>query len=762
MAQVEPQPHLRPHPGPPGPERAGPPHHDRGDPAHGGPARRLLPPRGPGGPGRLPALRGLRLRARREPPPDPQGRRARGRGAGTADRTAGQQHPARLRHRPVRSGQGRTPASVHPPDHLRGARARRHRVRLLRGVPGDPQELPAPAGGPSRHHDQHDPGQQPHRVPPRTVPAAHQPAPRAVQRTPAPTGGTARQERRAAAEGHPAGQPEPGDRTPEPADPALQERPGGACPPAPGLLQVQVGVPGEHVARAAHAAQQPVDPGPPPGRQRRTEPDSQAGRVRPDHPQGGQRPPAPHRRDPRLVQGGGGPRRGAAQRGVHRPARRLRGGHLPTGHRGAGARVRGGRLTRHPRHPVDRRAASPADPAQPAVQRREVHTAGRGAAAHRARVGPGRRRPRHVRGGRGGHRVHRRRHRHRDRRGQTPGDLRAFHQGDGGTSRRFGGTGLGLSISRNFARLLGGEIRVQSVANQGSTFTLLLPVRLPEDAGERGEDVGGVDTVPALESAPGQASPGDAGSDGDYVMPAEDFDAALAALTDIGNEPLPSVPVLKPSEPAVAAEGGREDAPTERVEARTDPERRAVLSGQRVLIVDDDVRNVFALTSALEAQGLEVLYADNGRSGIAMLEANEDISLVLMDVMMPELDGNATTRAIRDMPQFADLPIISLTAKAMQGDRERSLAAGATDYVTKPVDLDHLLDVMRRWLTADPAETAAGAAADDAADGFGPDGAPESPSGHNGATDDDTRMDGGDQPNADTGDAGAAPTEDLE
>ncbi|MEV2276085.1 HAMP domain-containing protein [Nocardiopsis sp. NPDC049922] len=336
----------------------------------------------------------------------------------------------------------------------------------------------------------------------------------------------------------------------------------------------------------------------------------------------------------------------------------------------------------------------------------------------------------------------------------------AFHQGDGGTSRRFGGTGLGLSISRNFARLLGGEIRVQSVANQGSTFTLLLPVRLREEAVERGEDVVGVDTVPALEPAPGRDAHGDAGTDGDYVMPDEDFDAALAALTDIGNEPLPSVPVLKTPEPAAPAEGEREAAPgQERVEARTDPERRAVLSGQRVLIVDDDVRNVFALTSALEAQGLEVLYADNGRSGIAMLEANEDISLVLMDVMMPELDGNATTRAIRDMPQFADLPIISLTAKAMQGDRERSLAAGATDYVTKPVDLDHLLDVMRRWLTAGPAETAANAAD---ADGSGLDDAPESPRGHNGATDDDTRTDGGDQPNADTGDTGAAPTEDLE
>ena len=180
------------------------------------------------------------------------------------------------------------------------------------------------------------------------------------------------------------------------------------------------------------------------------------------------------------------------------------------------------------------------------------------------------------------------------------------------------------------------------------------------------------------------------------------------------------VQVLKSAEPE---ESGEE----ERVEARPDPERRAILSGQRVLIVDDDVRNVFALTSALEAQGLEVLYAD---TGIERLEANEDISLVLMDVMMPELDGNQTTQRIREMPQFADLPIISLTAKAMQGDRERSLAAGATDYVTKPVDLDHLLDVMRRWLTAGPEETRAGAAADD-----GPGDTNGSAGVHNGDTD---------------------------
>ncbi|NYI97541.1 CheY-like chemotaxis protein [Streptomonospora nanhaiensis] len=152
------------------------------------------------------------------------------------------------------------------------------------------------------------------------------------------------------------------------------------------------------------------------------------------------------------------------------------------------------------------------------------------------------------------------------------------------------------------------------------------------------------------------------------------------------------MPVL--AQPAEGAGAGAEES----AEAADDPARDAALAGREVLIVDDDIRNVFALTSALEAHGLKVHYADNGHAGIEKLEANENVELVLMDIMMPELDGNATTRAIREMPQFADLPIISLTAKAMQGDRERSLKAGASDYVTKPVNLDHLLNVIRRWL----------------------------------------------------------------
>jgi len=123
-----------------------------------------------------------------------------------------------------------------------------------------------------------------------------------------------------------------------------------------------------------------------------------------------------------------------------------------------------------------------------------------------------------------------------------------------------------------------------------------------------------------------------------------------------------------------------------------------VLSGRKVLIVDDDVRNVFALASVLEGYGMEVLYAEDGQAGIDLLQRNPDVALVLMDVMMPGLDGYATTEAIRGMPQFTDLPIIVITAKAMKGDREKSLASGASDYIPKPVDVDHLLDIMRTWL----------------------------------------------------------------
>jgi CheY-like chemotaxis protein len=123
-----------------------------------------------------------------------------------------------------------------------------------------------------------------------------------------------------------------------------------------------------------------------------------------------------------------------------------------------------------------------------------------------------------------------------------------------------------------------------------------------------------------------------------------------------------------------------------------------VFKDRKILIVDDDVRNVFALTSVLEAHGMEVVYAENGKDGVELLRRTPDVDLVLLDIMMPELDGYETTKRIRADEEFAQLPIISLTAKAMKGDREKAIAAGASDYITKPVDTDQLLSLMRVWL----------------------------------------------------------------
>ncbi|WP_345640173.1 response regulator, partial [Streptomyces tremellae] len=149
------------------------------------------------------------------------------------------------------------------------------------------------------------------------------------------------------------------------------------------------------------------------------------------------------------------------------------------------------------------------------------------------------------------------------------------------------------------------------------------------------------------------------------------------------------VPAVVPKDEPAEGEAG---------ESPQSPRGPVSFHAEKVLIVDDDVRNVFALTSVLEAHGLNVLYAENGREGIEVLEQHDDVTVVLMDIMMPEMDGYETTSAIRRMPQFAGLPIIALTAKAMKGDREKAIESGASDYVTKPVDSDQLLAMMADYM----------------------------------------------------------------
>jgi HAMP domain-containing protein/signal transduction histidine kinase/ActR/RegA family two-component response regulator len=219
----------------------------------------------------------------------------------------------------------------------------------------------------------------------------------------------------------------------------------------------------------------------------------------------------------------------------------------------------------------------------------------------------------------------------------------AFQQGDGTTSRRYGGTGLGLAICREVAAQLGGDITVRSEPGSGSTFSLYLPMS-EEEAGPTAAE------PPAADRQVG------AQQDGALESPSAQLPAAAA-----------------------------------------DAHER--LRGRKVLIVDDDPRNAFVLTDALELYGMTVVRAADGRQAIRELgDGDGGIDVVLMDIMMPQMDGYETTRAIRQIPHLAQLPVIAVTARAMHGDREKSIAAGATDHVTKPVDIDDLLACIERWL----------------------------------------------------------------
>ena len=132
--------------------------------------------------------------------------------------------------------------------------------------------------------------------------------------------------------------------------------------------------------------------------------------------------------------------------------------------------------------------------------------------------------------------------------------------------------------------------------------------------------------------------------------------------------------------------------------AITPPPPMRELAGSRVLIVDDDIRNIFSLTSVLESHDVEVLHAERGKDGILLLEQTPHVDVALIDIMMPDMDGYETMREIRKRPGLADVPLIAVTAKAMKGDRQKCLDAGASDYIAKPVDIELLLALLRVWV----------------------------------------------------------------
>ncbi|MBZ5709933.1 HAMP domain-containing protein [Nannocystis pusilla] len=208
----------------------------------------------------------------------------------------------------------------------------------------------------------------------------------------------------------------------------------------------------------------------------------------------------------------------------------------------------------------------------------------------------------------------------------------AFQQADPTVIRKYGGTGLGLTISREYARVLGGEIQLESVAERGSTFTLLLPILRLDEAS------------------------------------------------------------LPPSHGA----GQLEAAPAERGD--DDARDRVILVDRTILVVDDDARNLYALVGLLERASARVLAAASAREAFTAIKEHPEVDLVLMDVMMPDIDGLQATRMLRAKPELADLPIVALTAKASEADRLACFAAGCNEYVVKPIEVRQLLSVIARCM----------------------------------------------------------------
>lgn len=229
-----------------------------------------------------------------------------------------------------------------------------------------------------------------------------------------------------------------------------------------------------------------------------------------------------------------------------------------------------------------------------------------------------------------------------------------FQQGDGSISRRYGGTGLGLSISKKLVELMGGNIKVESTAGIGSKFSVFIPnlINVAEDEREL------------------------------IACTNNDEATEKSFINEVGS-------VLNQTQ-----ENNKID---NYIMSRTSKEYALNLKGRSILIVDDDSRNIFVLASALEDFGAEVYEAENGKVALEKLEV-QNIDLVLIDIMMPVMDGYDTIRAIRNNEKLKDLPIIALTAKSLKEDKAKCIEAGADDYISKPIDYDIFITLVKAWI----------------------------------------------------------------